>query len=74
MTETTGETSVAGFASLYTGTVPTAPSSITFTTRHPSTRHFPVLRHHVYSRTWKISFPAVEISLRGVEISDLFST
>ena len=30
--------------------------------------------NHVYSHTWKISFPAVEISLRGVEISDLFST
>ena len=28
MTETTGETSAAGFASLYIGTVPTAPSYI----------------------------------------------
>ena len=32
------------------------------------------LKRKGYSRTWKISFPVVEISLRGVEISDLFST
>ena len=29
---------------------------------------------YAQSKTGKISFPAVEISLRGVEISDLFST
>ena len=52
------------------------PASLPYRVFHASLPRPPATSNgnHVYSRTWKINFPAVEISLRGVEISDLFST
>ena len=52
------------------------PASLPYRVFHASLPRPPATSNdnHVYSRTWKKSFPAVEISLRGVEISDLFST